>query len=252
MLSVVVVTFNAKKMLPATLESLISQRGNDCECLFIDGASTDGTVEMLTNACRVLNQQGKRAHVLSEPDNGIYDAMNKGASLAKGDWLYFLNAGDSLRGPDMLNGLSGFLCEQSESSVVYGDIALRDDPDSGTDVVAKAGPLSELYKRMPFCHQSALVKTSLAREHPFDCRYRIAADYDFFLWAYSAGKRFKYFPETVAVFDTNGISSTNWIQMAKEYRAVQLKNNSPAAQGIVGLARYAKELLHAWMMTHGG
>ena len=107
----VTITYNAASVLQRTLDSVLSQDYPDIVHLIIDGASTDGTLEMVNNYVERSNaaQNGHRIHVTSEPDKGIYDAMNKGLRSLDGDYVCFLNAGDFLPAPDTVSRILGHI-----------------------------------------------------------------------------------------------------------------------------------------------
>ena len=116
--SIVTITFNAEATLPATLQSVECQTFTDYEYLVVDGASTDGTVA-LARASRAVTS------ITSEPDRGLYDAMNKGLHRATGRYLIFLNAGDALHSPDTLQKIARSI-EKTDADIVYGETALVD------------------------------------------------------------------------------------------------------------------------------
>ena len=114
---------------------------------------------------------------MSEPDDGIYDAMNKGIGLSSGDYLLFLNAGDKLADPDVLYSVKPF----SDVGIIYGDIQVTSDETSDLLVLPQKLPEDFLIKKM-MPHQSSFIKKSLFYEYGlYDLSYRIAADYDFFV-----------------------------------------------------------------------
>ncbi|MDE6263597.1 MAG: glycosyltransferase, partial [Paramuribaculum sp.] len=119
--SIITVTYNAADTLPPTLRSVCEQTFADFEHIIIDGASKDNTVEI----ARTLGRKDK-VTVYSEPDNGLYDAMNKGMEKASGDYLIFLNAGDSFHSPDTLETISRTIEENDRPGIVYGQTEIVD------------------------------------------------------------------------------------------------------------------------------
>lgn len=118
--SVITVTYNAEKVLEDTVQSVISQTYHHVEYIIIDGASKDGTLE-------IVNRYRDRIHQLvSEPDKGLYDAMNKGIALATGDYLCFLNAGDSFHEDDTLQKMVHSINGNDLPDILYGETALVD------------------------------------------------------------------------------------------------------------------------------
>ena len=188
MVTVVTVCRNVKSSLEKTMNSLLHQSYAHIDYVIIDGASTDGTPEML----------GKTEGIrwISEPDKGIYDAMNKGIRMAEGEWVIFMNAGDVFASDDTL---SKVFSVERDADVIYGDVIKGDN-------IKKAEPPHNGH-RMYFCHQSAFVRTSCLKEFPFDIQHRMSADFKQMKQLYLAGKTFMQLDFPIAVFDTSGVSN---------------------------------------------
>lgn len=205
LISVITITYNAESTLGPTLRSVQAQAFADFEYLVIDGASTDATVE-LARSCPV-------AQVFSEPDRGLYDAMNKGLRRAKGDYVLFLNAGDSFPAADTLRRYADAIASAPcRPGMVYGQTAIVDSGgrhlgERHFRAPEKLGPRS-FAEGMTVCHQAMLVLRELAPE--YDLRYRFSADYD---WACKILKRSPlnvYIPEPyVANYLSEGITTAN-------------------------------------------
>ena len=190
--SIITVTYNAEPLLQRTLQSVLAQRYADKEIVVVDGQSSDGTVAVIKRHAAIQSW-------VSEPDKGIYDAMNKGVRMATGDWILFMNAGDTFASDDVLQCLFDAV-DPAQADVIYGDVVKGG--------VVKAAPRQyRLYHRMLFCHQSVLTRRSCLLDTPFDIRHRLSADFKFFLLQYQQGARFQYVPLPVAVFDTGGVSN---------------------------------------------
>lgn len=192
--SVITVTYNAAGMLERTLRSVEAQQYGPMETIIVDGGSTDGTTGII---------HAHAAHVtrwVSEPDGGIYDAMNKGVAMATGGWVIFMNAGDTFAADDVLKRL--FAKRHEESDIIYGDVV----KDGG---VKKAPSEYRPYHRMLFCHQSSLTRRRLLLDSPFDVSHRYSADLKFFLIQYYRHARFEYVGLPIADFDTTGVSNSH-------------------------------------------
>lgn len=186
--TLITVCYNAVKALECTLESVCMQTHPAIEHLIIDGASTDDTATTV-EAYRQRYAELPKTRTLvfcSEPDNGIYDAMNKGLVKATGDYLLFLNAGDRLHASDTLERIAAQLQEddlpKEQLAVLYGDTDLVDDTGRFLRH-RRLSPPSHLRSRdfrngMLVCHQAFLVRTDLAQCFPYQLRYRLSADYD--------------------------------------------------------------------------
>lgn len=194
--SVVTVCRNALDMLKCTMESVMEQTFGDMEYIVVDGASTDGTVEFLKK------YDEKHVKWVSEPDKGIYDAMNKGVAMASGEMVIFMNAGDRFCGSETLQRMINDVSADAE--VVYGDVV----KEQNGDMVCKKAEAPQNSHRMYFCHQSAMTRRDLLIKFPFDIKHKYSADFKFFKQVYLAGARFVQLPYPVAIFDTNGVSNT--------------------------------------------
>lgn len=171
--SIITVTYQAENTLPPTLKSVCGQTCSDFEYLIIDGASTDKTVALAEAARPVVTR------IVSEPDRGIYDAMNKGVRLASGKYLIFLNAGDSFHSPDTLARLAE-VARSCSPDILYGDTAIVDADRRFVGMRHLQAP-DELQWRsfrngMLVCHQAFVVRRQSAPE--YDLQYRFSADFD--------------------------------------------------------------------------
>ena len=172
--TVITVTYNAASVLEDTIQSVISQTYHHLEYIIIDGASTDDTLGI----AKRFNEH--ITHVVSEPDRGLYDAMNKGLALATGDYLCFLNAGDSFHEDDTLQQVVHSLQGRELPDVIYGETALVDAKGHFLRMRRLATPEVLTWKSfkqgMLVCHQAFWMKRSLAE--PYDLQYRFSADFD--------------------------------------------------------------------------
>lgn len=172
LVTVITITYNAAGVLARTMRSMAGQSARGYEHLIVDGASTDGTVALAES----MPNPGLR--IVSEPDRGIYDAMNKGLRLARGRYVLFLNAGDAFTRPDVLQMYMD--AARTGADVVYAD-TLVTDPE-GTYVRPRHLSAPEVLDAASFargmlvCHQAFMVRRDLAG--PYDTRYRFSADYD--------------------------------------------------------------------------
>lgn len=181
-ITVATVTYNAAALIERTLESVERQTYPHVEHLIIDGNSHDGTLTAFMHY-QERNARGASSHevaAVSENDRGIYDAMNKALAMATGDYIVFLNAGDTFHSPDVLARIAA--CAADDVGVICGD----------TDIVDSAGrflrhrrlaPPRRLTSRsflqgMLVCHQAFFARMSVARSVNYDLRYRFSSDYD--------------------------------------------------------------------------
>ena len=195
--TVVTVVRNAIDALRATVDSVLAQTYGNVEYVIVDGASTDGTQAYVQSL-------GDRVDTfLSEPDKGIYDAMNKGIRLATGEWIIFMNAGDKFYAPDTIAKI--FEGQAYDGyGVVYGDVAKAGA--DGNLVVKPAGEPHNSH-RMFFCHQSAFYRRGELLDTLFDASHRMSADIHQVKRLWKRGVKFLHVDIPVAIFDTGGVSN---------------------------------------------
>lgn len=195
--TIVTVTYNAADLLERTINSVTQQTLKDIEYIIIDGASTDGTIDI------IKANSGNVTTWVSERDTGIYDAMNKGIALATGKWINFMNAGDVFSDMHVLSQVSGLVSQ--ETDVIYGD---RYYIKQGKKELQKAKPISTIFERMPFGHQSTFVRTELIKKYRFNDTYKFAADYNLLITLYLNGFNFKYVDIAICDFLAGGQSES--------------------------------------------
>ncbi|MDE7403296.1 MAG: glycosyltransferase [Muribaculaceae bacterium] len=170
LISIITITFNAAAEIAPTLESVNQQTWCDFEHIIVDGASNDDTIGIV----RAMSH----ARILSEPDRGLYDAMNKGIGLARGKYLLFLNAGDSFHSPDTLQAYAEAAMKGAD--IIYGDteIVNSNRETIGPRHLSAPAILKEdsFADGMLICHQAFMVRKEIAPE--YDLAYRFSADYD--------------------------------------------------------------------------
>lgn len=197
-ISVITVCYNSSDMLERTVKSVLEQTFESVEYIIIDGGSTDSTLEIINRYKSDIDI------VVSEKDNGIYDAMNKGIRLASGDWINFKNAGDCFVSP---TSLESFFSEPLGESigVVHGDCLYVNDWGYYT---AKPN-CGQIKGTMPVIHPSAFIRTSLHKRMLFDSSFKSSGDFDFFTRCMNEGVVFEYRPITVSSFITGGFATKN-------------------------------------------
>jgi len=172
--SIITVTYNASKWLERTIQSIISQSYPHIEYIIIDGNSSDGTQEI------IKKYQTKIAHYISEPDKGLYDAMNKGLKSASGDYVWFINAGDTLYSNTTVQEIVNKLENKNLPDIVYGETQIADPQGNQLGMRRLKAPEKLSWKSfrmgMLVCHQSFLVKLTIAEF--YDLQYRFTADFD--------------------------------------------------------------------------
>ena len=194
--TVVTVCYNAATVIEETILSVLSQDYQSMEYIVIDGGSADGTVDI------IKKYSDRIAYWVSEPDGGIYYAMNKAVEHATGDYVNFMNAGDTFFDSNVLKDI--FYRKLYTEDVIYGSNLCR---YSGGYKSHHPAGFEVLDKAMPFCHQSSFTRTDVLRAYPFDTDYRRVADYVFFRRLYDRGVSFRRVDKYICVYDEYGISS---------------------------------------------
>lgn len=211
-ISIITITYNSAKTLQRALESVQSQKYDEIEHIIVDGASTDGTVEIIKAYAEGQREQvpcTKEVRWISEPDKGIYNAINKGIALATGDVIGFLHSDDVLKSADSIGQIASAF-EQSGADVVYGDLEYC----KGEKVTRRwrsnaFRPSSLKYGWMP-PHPTVYVRRKVyAQTGPYDEWFHISADYDMMLRIFNAGYRSYYLPEVLVQMQTGGASNRN-------------------------------------------
>ncbi|MDE7431636.1 MAG: glycosyltransferase [Lachnospiraceae bacterium] len=224
-ITVITVCLNSKKTIEKAIKSVIGQarQGWDLEYIVVDGGSTDGTVSVLKKYEPYIDRY------VSELDKGIFDAMNKGIDMASGDIIAFLNSDDWYE-TDALNSI------MDAFEVGYCDCICCDNYVLGEDgqkeyFDASGKEVEDLHVQMIYYHSSIFCRKEFFRKNGnFDLRYKIAADYDWFLGIVEKGARLGYIHKPVFTFCYGGISSVNQIDCARETRQIALRH-LPANDG---------------------
>ena len=197
-ISVITVVLNSKNLIERTMKSVLDQDYPNIEYIVIDGGSVDGTIEIINL------YKSKLKSFLSEPDQGIYDAMNKGLCIAKGDWVNFMNAGDIFISNNAIINAAKEM--NSSVDILYGGVEVNYYKFLRTE---EAGSPKNLWKGMQFSHQSTFVNLPYHKKNLFNVNTKIVADLEFFYKAYKNGVSFKSLKQTVSQVIIGGLSETN-------------------------------------------
>lgn len=209
-LSIITINYNNCDGLRKTIESVVAQTTRDFEYIVIDGGSTDGSVDVIKEYADYID------YWVSEPDKGIYNAMNKGTRAAHGDFLLFLNSGDWLNSTDVTEVILPHL--NDEIDILNGYVLL----DSSFKRYLPGGPQHLTISTIlhsTLCHQSIFIRRSFLINRPYHEDYRIVSDWIFFLeTSIYDSPRYQHIDFDVAVFECTGLSS-NGEELAKEHKA---------------------------------
>ncbi|MDO4512201.1 MAG: glycosyltransferase family 2 protein [Bacteroidales bacterium] len=219
-ISVITVAYNVANEIEQTIKSVIGQTYKNIEYIVIDGGSTDGTVD-------IIKRYADRIHYwVSEPDKGIYNAMNKALRHVTGDYVNFMNAGDWFADENVVSDVFGRMVaaqqipvkEKRKITAIYGDTydkyvfgyALR----QGLDVD------KHMLTLHCFSHQSVFIDADVMKAKKYDEGFRVCADANFFYQIYVEGYTFKYVKRVIAVFDKGGLSSASHATVYREHSRI--------------------------------
>ncbi|WP_446011923.1 glycosyltransferase family 2 protein [Candidatus Electrothrix sp.] len=218
-ISIITVSFNSEKYIGQTILTVVNQNYKNIEYIIIDGASTDGTLNIIEK------YKNKIDYFVSEPDNGISDAMNKGLEAATGDYILFLHSDDYLVDENALEAAVQHIVKDHD--IFQFNIYFS---DKGVKTLTRARGLNWWMNfKTGVLHQSVLCSKVLFKKiGGFDTRYKITMDYDFFLRAYRAETKFKQIDLPLSVMRKTGISSRlDWPNLKKrlsEEKEIHKKN----------------------------
>ena len=207
LVSIITVVLNGEKNLDRTIQSVINQTYENLEYIIIDGGSTDGTISIINK------YKDKIDYWISKKDNGLYDAMNKGIDVARGNWINFMNAGDEFYDHSVLKSLFTNR-NHHEAEIIYGNHEVL--YPTGHLRFVKAGKVKNLWKGETFSHQSSFVKTNYLMMYKFNHSKKIAADFEFYYKAWKNNAKFKFIDLTVVKFESGGVSDVKRINSILE------------------------------------
>lgn len=179
MISIIVVSLNTKKKFIRTIKSITDQTYKKKEIIVIDGKSTDGTIKILNKLKNFFFK------IVVEKDKGIYDAMNKGSKLASGDWITFMNSGDIFYNKKILSNI--FKQKLIKKDIIFGDTLVK---NHSMKYISKGKNFTNKTIVMPFCHQSAIVRSEIVKKNKFSLKYKYSSDFEFFIKCFLRKKNF--------------------------------------------------------------
>lgn len=201
-ISIVTVTYNCQHLIKKTIQSVIEQSCQSIEYIIIDGGSTDQTYSIILQYA----QGNNIIRSISEPDTGIYNAMNKAVKYITGDYVLFLNAGDYFYSKDTLEKFVNNILKFDRPDIVYGNSVNYVD-NRILSIESEQFDWKSIMRAHGVCHQRVLAKTILLKEYQFDESYIYCADRDWFYYMYFKRKKFVYVNEDVVYYEATGFSS---------------------------------------------
>lgn len=217
-ITVITVSYNCVSTIEQTIQSVVGQTYPHMEYIIIDGGSTDGTVDI------IKRYHDKIDFWSSEPDDGIYDAMNKGVKQAHGNYVLFLGSDDCLVSSEIMAQVAQSLNSTEQIDILSAPVWAVDEQLCLQNLFENYLDDSRIDDGRIIPHQGMLTKRELLQRMPFDTTYRIAGDQDFLLKSYfDSSVRFKYVDFPIAFYSTGGVSSSAFTNTIRERLQLMIK-----------------------------
>jgi glycosyltransferase involved in cell wall biosynthesis len=213
--SVITVCLNSEKTIERTIQSVVSQTYPNIEYIVIDGKSTDRTLEIIDKYRHKIDR------LVSEKDEGIYDAMNKGLRLTTGGLIGFISSNDWYE-PDAIEATVSAFLNDGYADVIYGNTHIYDDKGNFLRIRYPSAP-KELHTWMAIPHTPVFIRGDIYRKHGFNTKYRWGADHELLLKIYSRGYVFRHIDRSIANFALGGYSCTHPCRRAFENAMISLR-----------------------------
>lgn len=226
--SIITVTYNAEATIVRTMMSVAVQTHEDIEHIVVDGASKDATVPKVKRFFEELYMDAKQenAKLVSEPDKGLYDAMNKGIAMATGDYIVFLNAGDKLHNETVIERVVEKAEDEGKPAVIYGDTTIVDGEGKFLQMRRLRPPKQLTWKSfkwgMLVCHQSFYLRRDLAET--YDLTYRFSADFDWCIRCMKKGGKTAFINAPLTDYLSEGMTTANHKASLKERFHIMAKH----------------------------
>jgi glycosyltransferase involved in cell wall biosynthesis len=239
-LSVITVTYNAEPTLERTIKSVLEQTYPHIRHLIVDGESKDGTVAL------IQQYEHEKMAWVSEPDNGLYDAMNKAVTMAEGDYLCFLNAGDTFFATDSVEKMMHSFYDDNSPDILYGETAIVDEDNAFLRMRRLRAPVRISWKSfrmgMVVCHQAFIVKRELFE--PYDLSYRFSSDFDWCIRMMKKAKTILNTRLTLINYLNEGMTTTNRKASLKERYRIMVKYYGEPSTFLYHLWFAVRAILH--------
>ena len=246
-LSIITVSYNSEKSIAKTIETVLCQSFDGYEYIVVDGNSKDETLNIIKKYEPRFNGNMKW---VSEPDLGIYDAMNKGINLACGDWLIFINCGDLFFDDNSLRNLFLFINSNDiKEGLIYGDVSVINEKGALLRTIKYPGKINKtfLIENM-LCHQSTVYSKSIFKKMGlYDLRYKICADYDMLLKIYFNGVGLVHYNAILSKYLSGGISE-NRSQLCGHERRQIFKAWAFKSKSLIFLTNYTISLITNYLV----
>lgn len=242
--SVVTVCYNAEKTIEKTIRSILNQSYLNYEYIIVDGKSEDKTNDIIQQYLPMFEKRGITVKYISEKDNGIFNAMNKGIDMAEGVWIAFMNADDSYYDFEVFRDL--FSDDRyGDYDIIYGSTNCISESQ---EKILKPLKLDMRREDGPFVHQSSFVKTEIMKQKHFDEQYLFAADYQLFLELWLEGRNFAEIEgRLISNFSLCGRSHMEQYKGITEVRKIRCLHDIPGSPKVKEWLNYVW-----WIVVHLG
>jgi glycosyltransferase involved in cell wall biosynthesis len=232
--TVVTVTYNAEKVIEKTLKSIISQDYNNKEIVVIDGESKDSTIEIINNIVKDVDI------FISEKDAGIYDAMNKSLEFATGDFLIFMNAGDSFYSIDTISNV--VKCITDKRVIYYGNAVYFSE--NLKEQITRGGAFDKYrLATTNLCHQTIFYPISVYKSLKYNIDYSLFADWDYNMRCFKNAIEFEFINQVIAYYDYSGLSLTQRdLNFERDFKKIIFSNMGLLPALYLGLRKYYRIL----------
>lgn len=226
LISVITVSYNCEDVIAKTIESVINQIYKNIEYIFVDGASKDSTLDIIKSYKTIAEDKGISFKFISEPDKGIYDAMNKALEMATGKWGIFMNSGDCFYNEKVLDVFFNRRIDIKNYTFIIGDTLRK---YSNSTFRSKPAYFCSPIKGMGFSHQSIFFDLSFHKKNTFEMEYKLMGDFNFFCKSVHLNKKYLQLPEIVSIFETGGVSRIRWkLNIRERYKIFKSYIKNPS------------------------
>jgi glycosyltransferase involved in cell wall biosynthesis len=222
-ISVITASYNSTRSIASTIDSVLSQEAVELEFLLIDGGSTDGTVDIIKD----FADRDSRIRWISEPDNGIADAFNKGIKLASGDWVGIIGSDDQYV-PGALQTIALAAEMNPAATVLYGELIRLDEEGAPLFTIKPSNIDKTIWRQMPVHHPATFIaRKQFKQVDLFDSSLQIAMDYDLILRLYKAGANFVQIDKPITMMRYGGASDERCLDGLLEVRQIKIREGYP-------------------------
>lgn len=241
--SVITVCLNSEKTIRNALDSVRLQTYKNIELIIVDGVSTDETLQIIAEYSDIVST------VISEKDNGIYDAMNKGVKLVTGDVVFFLNSDDSFYDSNVIVDVVHSFEQDSTIDILYGNVIFQNNSKLTKRIYSHINKCTIEFESL--CHQVVFARRALFNKvGEFNLKFKTNADYDWLIRVFRSGAKCLWFNRTISLFSLGGMHTQDPYFLAQEHKAVRLQYMSKAKLYLGDIVRRIRHRWHRHFMAY--